>query len=170
MMRSLAFAMIVAAIPFVALAGETVNYTVNSEAFEDYKAKAAGQSKGLVLVIHDWDGLTEYEHKRADMLASMGYDAFAVDLYGKGNRSVETGAKKAETGKLYRNRDRMRSLILGGLSDARKSSPGKAVVMGYCFGGGATLELARSRISWSIISASRKGENIGRLRPCRRHL
>ena len=46
MMRSLAFAMIVAAIPFVALAGETVNYTVNGEAFEDYKAKAAGQSKG----------------------------------------------------------------------------------------------------------------------------
>ena len=170
MMRSLAFAMIVTAIPFVALAGETVNYTVNSEAFEDYKAKAAGQSKGLVLVIHDWDGLTEYEHKRADMLASMGYDAFAVDLYGKGNRSVKTGAKKAETGKLYRNRDRMHSLILGDLSETRKSSPGKAVVMGYCFGGGAALELARSRISWSIISASRKGGNIGRLRPCRRHL
>ena len=144
MMRSLAFAMIVAAIPFVALAGETVNYTVNGEAFEDYKAKAAGQSKGLVLVIHDWDGLTEYEHKRADMLASMGYDAFAVDLYGKGNRPVETGAQKAETGKLYKNRDRMRSLILGGLSEARKSSPGKAVVIGYCFGGAASLELARS--------------------------
>ena len=97
-MRSLAFAMIVAAMPFVAQAGETVNYTVNGEAFEGYRAKAAGQSKGLVLVIHDWDGLTEYEHKRADMLAAMGYDAFAVDLYGKGNRPVETGAKKAETG------------------------------------------------------------------------
>ena len=98
----------------------------------------------MVLIIHDWDGLTAYEVKRAEMLAKMGYDAFAVDLYGKGNRPVETGAKKAETGKLYKNRERMRSLILGGLEEARKSYPGKAVVMGYCFGGAASLELARS--------------------------
>ncbi len=38
----------------------------------------------------------------------------------------------------------MRTLILGGLAEARKTSAGKAVVMGYCFGGAATLELARS--------------------------
>ena len=131
-------------LPLSANAGETVSYTVNGEAFEGYHAKAEGQSKGLVLVIHDWDGLTEYEHKRADMLAAMGYDAFAVDLYGKGNRPVETGAKKAETGKLYKDRERMRSLILGGLAEARKSGTQKTVVMGYCFGGAATLELARS--------------------------
>lgn len=125
-------------------AGDTVEYTVGGEAFTGYRAAAEGTSKGLVLVIHDWDGLTEYEEKRADMLAAMGYDAFAVDLYGKGNRPVETGAKKAETGKLYKDRERMRTLILGGLEEARKTSGGKTVVMGYCFGGAATLELARS--------------------------
>ena len=38
----------------------------------------------------------------------------------------------------------MRSLIIGGLDEARKLNAGKAVVMGYCFGGAATLELARS--------------------------
>ena len=143
-MRSLVYALVVAATPLAAQAGEAVSYAVNGEAFEGYRAKAAGTSQGLVIVIHDWDGLTEYEVKRADMLAEMGYDAFAVDLYGKGNRPVETGAKKAETGKLYKNRERMRSLIIGGLDEARKLNPGKAVVMGYCFGGAATLELARS--------------------------
>ncbi|MBL6599803.1 MAG: dienelactone hydrolase family protein [Alphaproteobacteria bacterium] len=143
-MKSLLLAALVAAMPFAAQAGQSVSYTVNGEAFEGYQSKAAGTSKGLVLVIHDWDGLTEYEVKRTEMLAKMGYDAFAVDLYGKGNRPVETGAKKAETGKLYKNRERMRSLILGGLGEARKLSPGTAVVMGYCFGGAATLELARS--------------------------
>lgn len=71
-------------------------------------------------------------------------DAFAVDLYGKGNRPVETKAKKAETGKLYKDREKMRSLILAGLAEARKLGGGSAVVMGYCFGGAATLELARS--------------------------
>jgi len=137
-------AALIAALPLAAQAGEVVNYTVDGEAFEGYAAKAEGSSKGLVLVIHDWDGLTDYEVKRAEMLAAMGYDAFAVDLYGKGNRPVETGAKKAETGKLYKDRERMRSLILGGLTEARKSGTQPTVVMGYCFGGAATLELARS--------------------------
>ena len=143
-MRKLIIGLMAAALPFAAQAGEVINYKVGGEDFEGYQAKASGTSKGLVLVIHDWDGLTEYEVKRAEMLAKMGYDAFAVDLYGKGNRPKETKMKKAETGKLYKNRDRMRSLILGGLEQARKSAGGKAVVMGYCFGGAAVLELARS--------------------------
>jgi dienelactone hydrolase len=127
-----------------ATAGEAVDYASDGMALEGYKAPAKGTSKGLVLVIHDWDGLTDYERKRADMLADMGYDAFALDLYGKGNRPTDTGAKKAEMGKLYNDREKMRTLILAGLSEARKLNGGKAVVMGYCFGGAATLELARS--------------------------
>ena len=144
MRKSIIAAGLFSLVPFFSQAGDVVNYTVGGEAFEGYVAKASGASKGLVLVIHDWDGLTDYEVKRSEMLASMGYDVFAVDLYGKGNRPVETGAKKAETGKLYKNRERMRSLILGGLNEARKSGTQPTVVMGYCFGGAATLELARS--------------------------
>lgn len=143
-MNKLLAAALVALFPATALAGQVVEYEVGGEAFSGYRAEASGESKGLVLVIHDWDGLTDYEVKRADMLAELGYDAFAVDLYGKGNRPEETGAKKAETGKLYKDRERMRSLILGGLEEARRTSSGEIVVMGYCFGGAATLELARS--------------------------
>jgi dienelactone hydrolase len=62
----------------------------------------------------------------------------------KGNRPADTAAKKKETGKLYQDRHRMRTLIVGGLQEARKSNDKKTVVMGYCFGGAATLELARS--------------------------
>jgi dienelactone hydrolase len=140
----LAFALLSTAIHTSAQAGESVTYSVTGKEYEGYYSKAAGTPKGLVLVIHDWDGLTDYEEKRVNMLSEMGYDAFAVDLYGKGNRPVETGAKKAETGKLYKDREKMRSLILGGLTEARKLSAQPAVVMGYCFGGAATLELARS--------------------------
>ncbi len=137
-------ALLGAAIHTSAVAGESVTYSIAGNDFEGYQSKAVGNSKGLVVVIHDWDGLTDYEEKRVNMLSEMGYDAFAVDLYGKGNRPVETGAKKAETGKLYKDREKMRSLILGGLAEARKLSNQSAVVMGYCFGGAATLELARS--------------------------
>jgi len=127
-----------------AWAGERVTYEVDGAAYEGYHADAGEDAAGLVLIIHDWDGLTDYERKRAEMLAELGYDAFAVDLYGKGNRPVETGAKKAETEKLYNDREKMRTLILAGLDEARRLGGGNAVVMGYCFGGAATLELARS--------------------------
>lgn len=127
-----------------AAAGEKVGYTIDGAAYEGYFAKPSGASKGLVLIVHDWDGLTDYEVKRADMLAALGYDAFAVDVYGKGNRPVDTQAKKAETAKLYKDRAKMQSLILGGLAEARRHASGPAVVMGYCFGGAVVLELARS--------------------------
>jgi dienelactone hydrolase len=136
--------MAAALLPFAAQAGESVVYSVDGGSYEGYSAPAQGTAKGLVVIIHDWDGLTDYEVRRAEMLAEMGYDAFAVDLYGEGNRPVETGAKKAETGKLYNDREKMRSLILGGIAEARKLNGGPAVVMGYCFGGAAVLELARS--------------------------
>ena len=138
------FGLAAALLPQAALAGEKVVYTVEGGNFEGYSAPAQGTSKGLVLIIHDWDGLTDYEEKRAEMLAEMGYDAFAVDLFGQGNRPETTEAKRAETGKLYQNRETMRGLILGGLAEARKLNGGPAVVMGYCFGGAAALELARS--------------------------
>lgn len=143
-MKHFLIAVIVAMMPASAVAGEAVSYEIDGQPYAGYYASAEGTPRGLVLIIHDWDGLTDYEVKRADMLAGMGYDAFAVDLYGKGNRPVETAAKKAETAKLYNDREKMRRRILAGLAEARKRSEADAVVMGYCFGGAAVLELARS--------------------------
>jgi dienelactone hydrolase len=143
-MRWIAIVLAVICAPAAGQAGEAVTYEVGGESFEGYRADAPGPSKGLVLIVHDWDGLTAYEKKRADMLAEMGYDAFALDLYGKGNRPADIGTKKAETGKLYDDRARMRSLLLGGLAEARNDGDQEVVVMGYCFGGAAVLELARS--------------------------
>ncbi|MDY8107816.1 dienelactone hydrolase family protein [Fulvimarina sp. 2208YS6-2-32] len=140
-----------AALSMIALdaakAGEAVTYQIDAADYEGYYAPSTGdgETKGLVLVIHDWDGLTDYEKQRADMLAEMGYDAFALDLYGAGNRPDTTEGKKAETAKLYDDRETMRSRILAGLEAARgQSEEAEAVVMGYCFGGAAVLELARS--------------------------
>jgi dienelactone hydrolase len=149
-MRFAILAILAAAFPLAAQAGQAVDYNVGGATYQGYSAAARGASKGLVVIVHDWDGLTGYEEKRADMLAALGYDAFAVDLYGKGNRPAETAAKKAETGKLYKDRERMRSLILGGLAAARGAGDRPAVVMGYCFGGAVVLELARSGMAGRV--------------------
>jgi len=125
--------------------GQQIDYAVDGEAFAGYLASAPDESRGTVLIVHDWDGLTDYERRRADMLAELGVDAFALDLYGQGNRPVETAAKKAETARLYEDRERMRRLTLAGLAEARaQGAAGPVVVMGYCFGGAVVLELARS--------------------------
>ncbi len=138
--------------PLAAHAGEKVTYTVDGVEYEGYFAPATRDSKGLILVIHDWDGLTDYEVTRSEMLADEGFDAFAVDLYGAKNRPETTEGKKAQVGKLYNDRAAMRARILGSLEKAREVSElNQAVVMGYCFGGGATLELARSGMSENVV-------------------
>ena len=144
-MRTLAFgAALVALAPALAFAGEEIVYDVNGEPYAGYYAQPEGEAKGLVLIIHDWDGLDAYEEQRADMLADMGYAAFAVDLFGQGNRPESTEARRALTSELSQDRETMRTRIMAGLETAREQADLPAVVMGYCFGGGAVLELARS--------------------------
>ena len=126
-------------------AGQAVPYSVNDEKFEGYYVRPAAGAP-LVLLVHDWDGLTDYEVKRAEMLAKMGYAVFAVDLFGKGVRPAAMEDRQKITGALYSDRARMRALLQGGLAAAKNAGGNvkNAVAMGYCFGGAAILELARS--------------------------
>ncbi len=100
----------------------------------------------LVLLVHDWDGLTGYEVKRSRMLSELGYAVFAVDLFGKGVRPTTLEEKRRLTRDLYNDRERMRALLQGALKAAKAKglNVDNAVAAGYCFGGAAVLELARS--------------------------
>ena len=128
-----------------AQSNHTVTYQVNEQDYEGYYV-SAGADAPLVMIIHDWDGLTEYEVRRAHMLARLGYSVFAADLYGKGIRPTEINDKKQQTSNLYNDREKMRELMIGALAAAREqgANTDNAVAMGYCFGGAAVLELARS--------------------------
>lgn len=99
-----------------------------------------------VLVVHEWWGHNEYARKRARMLAELGYTALAVDMYGDG----KTASHPDDAGKF--------SNAVGGnlpLAKARfdaavdtlKQQPtveaDKIAAVGYCFGGGILLNMAR---------------------------
>ena len=129
----------------LAATGTTVTYQVNGMPYEGYYVSPADQAP-LVLLIHDWDGLTDYEVKRANMLADSGYAVFAADLYGAGVRPTKMEDLRQHTGELYKDREKMRALLRGALAAAkdRGANIENAVAMGYCFGGAAVLELARS--------------------------
>lgn len=125
--------------------GTSVTYQVDGQFYEGYYVSPSNQAP-FVLLIHDWDGLTDYEVKRANMLADSGYAVFALDLFGAGVRPTEIKDKRQHTGELYKNREKMRALMNGALETAKKKGANieNAVAFGYCFGGAAVLELARS--------------------------
>jgi len=126
-------------------AGQPVTYQVDGVDYEGYYVSPAATAP-LVLLLHDWDGLTDYEVKRAEMLAELGYAVFAADLFGKGVRPTELADKKQHTGELYKDRAKLRALVQGAVDTAKKqgANTDNAVSMGYCFGGAAVLEYARS--------------------------
>lgn len=128
---------------------EVVEYTHGDAVLEGYLAyddAISGKRPG-VLVVHAWNGLGDYAKMRARMLAEMGYIAFAADIYGKGIRpkTTEEAAKQAT---IYRsNRPLQRSRVRAGLDvlkNHKLCDTERVAAIGYCFGGGTVLELARS--------------------------
>ncbi|MCB1226484.1 MAG: dienelactone hydrolase family protein [Verrucomicrobiales bacterium] len=100
-----------------------------------------------VLIVHQWQGLTDYEKMRARMLAEMGYRVFAADVYGKGVRPEETKECAVQSGKYKSDRKLYRQRLNDALKILEKQ-PGvdrdRLAAIGYCFGGTGVLELARS--------------------------
>ena len=125
--------------------GTFQDYQVNGASYEGYYVSAKA-SAPLIILVHDWDGLTDYEVKRANMLAELGYSVFAADLFGKGVRPTEVSDKKQHTGELYKDRAKMRSILSAAVEKAKalNGEAAKTIAIGYCFGGAAVLEMARA--------------------------
>ena len=131
-----------------ALVEKAVTYQqgdVTLEGFHVYDDAVTGK-RPAVLVIHQWTGLSDSEKRRSRMLAELGYNVFAADIYGQGIRPKPPEAGK-EAGKYKTDRPLFRSRInaaLEVLKGDERTDVQKIAAVGYCFGGGGVLELARS--------------------------
>ncbi|MGD1944657.1 MAG: dienelactone hydrolase family protein [Leptolyngbyaceae cyanobacterium] len=128
---------------------EPVVYEIAGQPYEGYFAinEGFGDDQPIVMLIHDWNGIGDYEQRRVQMLAERGYAAFAVDLYGQGVRPTNPEESRAESSKLYADRATMRQRLATGLAQAQAMAgvdPDRVVAIGYCFGGAAALEMARA--------------------------
>lgn len=128
-----------------ATSAETIVYSVDGKPYEGHWSKAKDDAP-LVILVHDWDGLTDYEIKRAAMLNELGYNVFAADLFGQGVRPTKLEDKRQHTGQLYKDREKLRRLMNASRVKAVELAghDENIVVMGYCFGGAAVLESARA--------------------------
>jgi dienelactone hydrolase len=125
---------------------ETIDYASEGRPLSGLLFRPAGAlPRPGILVLHGGVGRGEHEEERARRLADLGYVAFAPDLFGEvftsRARGVEViGALVAQPALL---RDRV-----GAALAALRALPGvdasRTAAIGFCFGGLAALELARS--------------------------
>jgi dienelactone hydrolase len=132
-----------------AIRTQTIEYQHEGKVLEGFLAyDDVLQGKRLaVLIVHQWMGLTDYEKKRAEMLAQLGFNVFAVDVYGKDSRPKDSKEAGALAGKFKNNRELFRERIRAGLVVLQKhelTDPKRVAAIGYCFGGTGVIELARS--------------------------
>jgi dienelactone hydrolase len=131
-----------------AVQGREVSYQAEGVTLKGYIAwddVLKGQRPG-VLVVHEWWGHNEYVRMRARMLAEQGYTALAVDMYGDGrqaNHPDDAGRFSAEVSK---NMLMAKVRLEAGMATLRKHKTVDAkeiAAIGYCFGGGVVLNMAR---------------------------
>lgn len=131
------------------IVGEEVTYTAGDTTLRGYLAYDAAQPapRPGVLVVHEWWGLTDYVRKRADQLAAMGYVALALDMYGDGKTAEHPSDAKAFSQAVMQNMSIAEARFTAALELLKahsKSDPEKLAAIGYCFGGGVALYMARS--------------------------
>jgi dienelactone hydrolase len=139
-----------AALPAVAtVRTRTVEYRDGDQVCEGVLAwdDAATGKRPAVVVVHDWMGVRDETVRRAKMLAELGYVALAADVYGKGTRPKDTQEAGALAGKYKGDLPLLRSRVRAAfdtLAKDPKVDSSHVFAIGYCFGGTAALELARS--------------------------
>ena len=132
-----------------AVTSESVEYSANGQVFEGLLVTPQGpaEKRPLVLMVHNWKGVTAETEKQADRFAELGYVVFAADVYGKGIRPQDAKQAGAEATIYKTDRALFRQRLNLALETALQQ-PGvdseKVAVVGYCFGGTGALELARS--------------------------
>ncbi|GHA35102.1 dienelactone hydrolase [Devosia pacifica] len=139
--------MLTATPAYAELVAQSFDYEVGGVPMQGYVAtNTAIEPKGTVLIVHDWDGLTDYEERRAEMLAALGYTAVAIDVYGSERRPSSFEENRERSGELYADRDLFRERLMGSLAAAEELDgvTDEIVMIGYCFGGAAVLEAARA--------------------------
>jgi len=125
-----------------------VSYQANGTTLKGYIAydDAFKGKRPAVLVVHEWWGHNEYARKRARMLAELGYTALAVDMYGDGKQAHHPDEAGKFATEVSKNMPMAKARFEAGMKLLRKEKTvdaSKMAAIGYCFGGGVVLNMAR---------------------------
>ena len=115
-----------------------------------YDESVSGR-RPLLLMAPNWLGVTDHAIKRAAMMAGRKYVAFVVDMYGGGKVSAGPPESAALANAVRADAPERRRRIAAALDTLRSESDKRGIgdlkrqaAVGFCFGGGNVLELART--------------------------
>ena len=121
---------------------------------------ASSAKRPGLLMVPNWHGVNDIAVAKAKMIAGKDYVILLADMYGKGVRPADDKASAEAVKPFYGNRKLMMSRVKAAY-DALKAQARKAPIdmtrlgaIGFCFGGSAVLDLARSGVvpSGGIVS------------------
>jgi carboxymethylenebutenolidase len=131
-----------AGVASAAPAGKMVSYPAGSETVSGYLSLPGTDGKEpAIVVIQEWWGLNDFVKQKADHFAASGYVALAPDLYS--GKATSDPMKAHELSRIP-SEHVMRQLkaaieYLKGRPDV---DPARLASIGWCWGGGYSLELA----------------------------
>jgi dienelactone hydrolase len=138
--------------------GATVKYSAQGQVMKGYLAydeNIIGPRPG-VLVVHEWWGLNDYARKRARMLAELGYTALALDMYGNDKVAAHPADAQKFSSELMQNFPVAKARFLAGMELLKKQptcDPARIAAIGYCFGGGIVLNMARQGVDLKGVAS-----------------
>jgi len=108
-----------------------------------------------ILVVHEWWGHNAHARAQAERLAKAGYVGFALDMYGKGKVTTHPADAKQFVAEATADFKVEKARFQAALTQLKKRPQvdGKKIgVIGYCFGGGVALDMARSGEPLAVVA------------------
>lgn len=124
-----------------------IDYKAGKTTFKGYLFYDENKTKKSpgIIVVHEWWGNNAYSQKRAQMLAELGYTAFAADMYGNGLVLDNPGDAEKNAGVIYSDIGLLKERITAAydiLVNSGFADPERIAAIGYCFGGTVVLNAA----------------------------
>ena len=130
------------------MSGKLVNYHDELTECEGYLSlPESSQSVPLVLVAHTWKGRSEFEDNKAAALNNLGYAALSIDIFGGGINGNSVEENQALIEPFVKDRQLFRQRLISAVEFGKTIEgidASKIALIGFCFGGLAAIELARS--------------------------
>lgn len=99
-----------------------------------------------VIISPAWGGRDNFADQKAVQMAGLGYVGFAIDVYGNATQPETTEERMAAMTVFTENRDKLLTRITAGMAALQaldEVDDGYIAMLGFCFGGMCTLDMAR---------------------------